>query len=170
MQTSIQSFIHTPSGIRDITLFGYTTRGIPGLEIHGLKKQGKLIKEKIIYLTRKRGLKSPMLRYCLCLDSRDSICEIPAQEMINLEIPFLIMFWHLAGFIPIAKLDDCRASGSFTTRGHFYFNQIDSEPKLIDIGVGECVEASELFENIPDLSFSTKSKSREYLKALKSLA
>lgn len=164
METSIQTYIHTQSSIRQLSLFGYSTKGLPGLEIHGLKKSGRLIKEKIIYLTRKRQMKAPLLRYCLCLDSKDSIDEIPSKEMINLEIPFLLMFWHLAGFIPISKLDDCRVSGTFDIKGKFQFNTIEDCENYHDIGVGECVEASGLLSEIPHLSFETKSK--EYLKAL----
>ena len=46
-------------------VFGYSTRGIPGLEIVGLGQKGRLIKEKILYLNRKNNLKIPPRRYVI---------------------------------------------------------------------------------------------------------
>lgn len=150
METSIQSFIQTNSGKKIVHLFGYSSRGLPGLEIHGLKSQGKLIREKIIYLTKKVSLKPPLLRYSLALDQENIDSKVSFE---NLEIPLLLMYWHLAGLIPLGKLDDCLVAGRFNTKGHFLFLPFENKTSYLPIGIGESLEASMLLENIPQLSF-----------------
>lgn len=151
METSIHSFIRTNSGLKVISLFGYTSKALPGLEIHGLGVRSKLIREKMIYVTRKRKMKMPLLRYCLCLDTQMSQKELAQCDLSLLEIPFLLMFWHLAGLLPIRKLDDCLAAGRFNTKGELFFESVKEETSLLSIGVGESVEASLLLEDIEDL-------------------
>ncbi len=51
-----------------VDIFGYTSHGIPGLEIVGLGKYGKSVKEKFIYLTRVKNLKVPKKRYSSSLN------------------------------------------------------------------------------------------------------
>ena len=44
METQLQTCYFTKKGPHLITLFGYSTKSIPGLEINGLGKYGKAIK------------------------------------------------------------------------------------------------------------------------------
>jgi hypothetical protein len=50
METQLQSCYFTKKGPSLITLFGYSSKSIPGLEINGLGKFGKSIKEKLMPL------------------------------------------------------------------------------------------------------------------------
>jgi len=100
-----------------VNIFGYSSKGIPGLEIVGLGRQGRLIKEKLIYLSRIYRLQLPLKRYVICVEDD---CQIKDSLMDNcswLELPMLILFWSLANFIPIKKLDDCVASGRISISG-----------------------------------------------------
>lgn len=162
METSIQTYIDTGSGLKKVTLFGYTSKGLPGVEIHGIPSKGKLIKEKMIYLTRALGLKVPLLRYCLCIDTKFIFDKSRRHQYFELEIPFLLMFWHLAGLLPIHKLDDCIVSGHFDIKGALYFYKTIDNQEYTTIGVGEELEASGLLEHIPSLSFQRLD--REYIK------
>ena len=65
METQLHSCYFTKKGPELVTLFGYSSKSIPGLEINGLGKYGKAIKEKIIFVTRTRGLQIPIKRFVL---------------------------------------------------------------------------------------------------------
>ena len=120
METQIYSYVQTPKGPKVITIFGYATRGVPGIEISGSGKLSKNIKEKLIYMTRARKLKLPTKRFVICVDLNDLEFDLPQSELKWIEFPMLLMFWYLAGFIPIKKLDDCVCAGWISTRGDIY--------------------------------------------------
>lgn len=130
METQIYSYVQTPKGPRIITIFGYATRGVPGIELSGCGKLAKNIKEKLIYMTRVRKLKLPTKRFVICVDLNDLEFELPQGELKWIEFPILLMFWYLAGFIPIKKLEDCICSGWIDTRGDIYqtFTPTELEP------------------------------------------
>lgn len=120
METQIYSYVQTPKGPRVITIFGYATRGVPGIEISGCGKLGRNIKEKLIYMTRVRKLKLPTKRFVICVDLNDLEFDLPQAELKWIEFPILLMFWYLAGLIPIKKLDDCICAGWVDTRGDIF--------------------------------------------------
>lgn len=120
METQIYSYVQTPKGPKVITIFGYATRGVPGIEISGCGKLSKNIKEKLIYMTRARRLKLPTKRFVICIDLNDLEFDLPMSELKWIEFPVLLLFWYLAGLIPIKKLDDCVCAGWIDTRGDIY--------------------------------------------------
>lgn len=120
MQTQIKAYLPTNKGIQFINIFGYATRGVPGLEINGAGRISKNIKEKLIYLTRQRGMKIQAKRFVICLDLNDFDKDITMKELKFIEFPILLLYWYLAGFLPIAKLDNCLCSGWVNTRGIVY--------------------------------------------------
>lgn len=117
MQTQINSFIKQKSVVKPVKIFGYATRGIPGLEIVGAGKCAKNVKEKIIYITKMRSLPIPLKRYIICLEQNDLDEFLGKSEIMQLEFPILLMFWYLAGLIPISKLDDCLCAGRLEVAG-----------------------------------------------------
>ncbi len=116
METQITAIYKTTHGIKLVTIFGYATNGVPGLEVHGGGKLGKNIKEKIVYMTRIRKLKIPLKRFVLCVDVNE-LSSQNVQELKWLEFPFLLLYWYLAGLVPIRKLDDCLSSGMIHVSG-----------------------------------------------------
>ena len=94
-------------------IFGYASKGLPGLEIIGLDKKSKIIKEKLIYLGRHYRVKVPLKRYVLCVE--DYCFE--SEESRWLELPLLVLYWKLAGILPIKKLENCFCGGKISSIG-----------------------------------------------------
>ena len=119
METQIKSFYKGPQGIKFVTIFGYATKGVPALEINGVGKLSKNIKEKLIFITRTRKLPIPLRRFVICVD----INELNDQNLTSLkwlEFPLLLMFWYLAGMVPISRLDDCICAGWLKADGSIF--------------------------------------------------
>ena len=117
METQLQSCYFTKKGPALVTLFGYATKSVPGLEINGLGKYGKAIKEKIVFITRSRQLKIPLKRFVLNIEITDEMGDLESSSVKFLEYPLLLHYWFLAGLLPISKLDNCFALGSLTPSG-----------------------------------------------------
>jgi hypothetical protein len=117
METQLQTCYFTKKGPSLITLFGYATKSVPGLEINGLGKYGKSIKEKIVFVTRSRQLQIPLKRFVLNVELNDDLGDLETNSVKWLEYPLLLHYWFLAGLLPISKLDNCLAVGSLTPSG-----------------------------------------------------
>jgi hypothetical protein len=117
METQLQSCYFTKKGPSLVTLFGYATKSVPGLEINGLGKYGKSIKEKIVFVTRSRQLQIPLKRFVLNVEITDDLGDLESSSVKWLEYPLLLHYWYLAGLLPITKLDNCLAIGSLTPSG-----------------------------------------------------
>ncbi len=117
METQLQTCYFTKKGPALVTLFGYATKSVPGLEINGLGKYGKAIKEKIIFVTRSRALQIPLKRFVLNVELTDDLGDLESSAVKWLEYPLLLHYWFLAGLLPISKLDNCLAVGSLTPSG-----------------------------------------------------
>ena len=114
METQIQSYSFSKRDAGVITLFGYATKSLPGLEINVLGKYGKTLKEKIIFLTRSRQLAVPLKRFVI---STEYDVE-PDPELLRwLDVPVLLLYWYLAGLLPMGRLDNCMAVGHITPSG-----------------------------------------------------
>lgn len=117
METQLQSCYFTKKGPALVTLFGYSTKSVPGLEINGLGKFGKGIKEKIVFVTKTRGLQIPLKRFVLNAEISDDLGDLESSSVKWLEYPLLLHYWFLAGLLPISKLDNCLAVGSLNPSG-----------------------------------------------------
>lgn len=117
METQLQTCYFTKKGPALVTLFGYATKSVPGLEINGLGKYGKSIKEKIVFVTRTRALQIPLKRFVLNAEITDDLGDLESSSVKWLEYPLLLHYWYLAGLLPISKLDNCLAVGSLTPSG-----------------------------------------------------
>ncbi len=117
METQLQTCYFTKKGPTLVTLFGYSTKSVPGLEINGLGKYGRAIKEKIVFVTRTRGLQIPLKRFVLNVELNDDLGDLESNSVKWLEYPLLLHYWFLAGLLPISKLDNCLAVGSLTPSG-----------------------------------------------------
>lgn len=120
METQLQTCYFTKKGPALVTLFGYATKSIPGLEINGLGKYGKSIKEKIVFVTRTRHLQIPLKRFVLNVEMTDDLGDLESSSVKWLEYPLLLHYWFLAGLLPISKLDNCLALGSLTPSGEVF--------------------------------------------------
>lgn len=100
METQLQSCYLTKKGPSLVTLFGYSTKSVPGLEINGLGKYGKFIKEKIVFITRSRGLQIPLKRFVLNVEISDDLGDLESSSVKWLEYPLLLHYW----FSPVSFL------------------------------------------------------------------
>ena len=117
MQKRMRGMI--PNGDQEIIvdLFGYTTKGIPGLEIVGMGKNSRQLKEKLIYLSRQQPEGLPLSRFVLCLDENNDSNQLKENQLRWLELPFLILFWSLANLIPVDQLENCFSTGTIGVSG-----------------------------------------------------
>lgn len=135
-------------------IFGYSTRGIPGLEVVGLGGKGKSIKEKFIYFNKRYKIPIPPRRFVLCVD--DQLLLTSKEGLYRwLELPFLIMYWSMAGVVPIENLSNCLCSGTLSATGHV--ETLETETfmtgevrELVENGYNVIAKSGEskLFENI----------------------
>ncbi len=118
MQNQIKTLI--PDGEKFIIseAFGYSSRGIPGLEIVGLGKRSRLFKEKVNFITRKFGLKVEARRFVICIDD-ECIDQYKPSSIQYLELPLMLLYWSLGGVINIHNLEDCLCGGRVTADGTF---------------------------------------------------
>jgi hypothetical protein len=100
-----------------VDIFGYASHGIPGIEIVGMGKHSRSLKEKFVYLSRVRQLKFPKKRYVLCVEGELENKKFKDEEYRYLELPLLVMLWSLTGHLPLSQLEDCFASGKVSVEG-----------------------------------------------------
>ncbi len=100
-----------------VDIFGYASNGIPGVEIVGVGKHARSMKEKFIYLSRERKLKFPLKRFVLCVEGEVESKKFKEEEYRYLELPLLIMLWSLTGHLPLGHLEDCFAAGKISVEG-----------------------------------------------------
>lgn len=117
MQHCLKSFIPLERSSVGVHLFGYATKGLPGLEIVGLGKSGRNIKEKLIYLTRQDRIMIPKKRFVLCLEFCEETKNLKEEDYRWLELPLLILYWTLAQVLPIHHLENCFSVGKIGLDG-----------------------------------------------------
>jgi hypothetical protein len=148
MYTRIKAVIEKPGGPKAVEVFGYATKGIPGLQVIGMGSSANAIKEKFLYLSKVHELKIPARKYIICIEEKDR-GEFKNNERQWLELPCLILFWSLANQLPIKKLEDCFCGGKVSSCGqveslnfkekdlidlHKSFPRIDKKIKFIGAG------------------------------------
>lgn len=115
MQLRIRSFVQTASGLEIVDIFGYSSRSLPQLEIHAPLQIQKVLKQKILYMSKVRDINIPAKRFVLCLDH--GALRLENRQLSQLELPFLILFWALAEAIQMKRLEDCVCNGSIQIDG-----------------------------------------------------
>ena len=162
METQIQSYAFSQRMPCALTLFGYASKSVPGLEINGLGKYGKTLKEKIIFITRSRQLQIPLKRFVI---STEYDIETDPNVLRWLDLPVLLLYWYLAGHIRMGRLDNCLAVGSISPSGDV-FSRSDEElvrlaeemklllmsPSVIGRSI-QHIDPKELFGHIPEMKF-----------------
>jgi hypothetical protein len=116
--------------IYSVDVFGYVSHGVPGIEIIGLGKYGRSIKEKFIYLTREKNLKMAKRRFVICIEGELEGKKFKDEEFRYLELPIMVMLWSLAGHLPFSSMDDCFLSGKIAVNGEI-----------------QCIDMTEKFQN-----------------------
>lgn len=128
MQHSIQGQIVMGKSVELVELFGYTTKGIPGLEIIGLGACARQIKEKLIFIARSRNYKLNHRRFVLCLESHELGSTMMKHENLQwLELPLFVLYMTLAGIFPFYQLSNCFCAGRIDLNGNIEDWRYDDE-------------------------------------------
>ena len=124
MENQIKSALKVDGNFHSATVFGYSNKGIPGLEIVGLGNEGRIIKEKIIYFIRARSLGLPRKRIVIGVDTNGDFKKRISFE--PLELPIFIIFLTLSGHLKTSTLNNCFTIGGISTLGNYiptFFNK-----------------------------------------------
>jgi hypothetical protein len=123
MEIKIHSVIPGQSHYHHVEVFGYNSKSQPGLEINGLNGKGRIIKEKITFISKKRKLKYPLKRFVLCVEGEG----LDKSQIEYLELPLMICFWSMAGILPINRLDNCFAAAKVSLDGKLKGLQLNQD-------------------------------------------
>lgn len=131
--------------LNSVDLFGYVSHGVPGLEIVGLGKHGRGIKEKFIYLSREYKLKLPKRRFVICVEGEIEGKKFKNEEYRYLELPMLLILWTLSGHLPFKTLEDCFSSGKVSLNGEVDSIELNNDlqsriPELLDLEVDHAIK------------------------------
>ena len=122
-----------------------------------------------------------MRRFVICLDLNE-LSEKDVNHLKWLEFPLLLLYWYLAGLIPIRKLDNCLASGWVNMRGDIfqmnhslldleYVQSLYHERFHHSLSLISCedskdfnvIESSQLLSNVKGLNFLIDYKFNNYM-------
>jgi hypothetical protein len=180
MQNYIVGLIREKGNVIPVELFGYDSKGMPGIEILGLGTYGRTVKEKFVFLTKSLGLKIPLRRYVLSVDDK-VLRDIKKKDYVYLEFPLLILYLSLAEIIPIKNLSDCFTCGSVQVLGlvvqpdlshndllavktylqNSYLSHIESLKFITHVPADlpnkmHFLDSKEIFSSMPALKFSSQ--------------
>ncbi len=105
-----------------INIFGYASRGVPGIDIIGIP-HSRALKEKLIYMTRILKIKMPLKKYVLCAD--DLMASRDHQTLHQFELPLFLLLLALAEVIPLRQLDRTLALGHIDFDLTLYSKDLD---------------------------------------------
>ena len=113
-------------------LFGYSSRGVPGLKLLGFpKKKIDILKEKIVFLLRLKSIKLPMKSYHINFEIMND-CETK-----DIEASALFMLLCMGEVFKMRDIDRCFVCGEFDFSGNFYLSAklkktLENESELIN--------------------------------------
>jgi len=110
----IKSYLKTDQSFFEVVLFGYTSKGMPGIELTGLGAWSREVKQKIIYFSRLHQLNPPLLKYNLCCSLPWSAREMKKLNLSSLELPLTLMFWALGNKISLMVDDKTFSMGQIS--------------------------------------------------------
>ncbi len=136
METRVKSFVKVKQQDILVDLFGYSSHGIPGIEICGITgPSGRILKEKLIYFSKISKVKFPLKRFVLCLEVEGKVSS--QLDFQQIELPFLILLWTMAGVLKIRNLEQCLSLGRIDVSGRIF-------PEALTEGQYRVLKASDL--------------------------
>lgn len=117
-----------------VSLFGYRSNGVPGIEIKGLPNNQNVVREKLVYLSKMFGVKVPIRRFHLCLDLPKEVLKMKKNSIDDryFDLPLLLLYWSLAEVIHVHGLEYCFSLGHIETNGRIMIPSL-SETFLIHL-------------------------------------
>jgi len=117
MNEKIVGLYPCSKSMQEVEIFGYSSRGIPGIEVNGFGCFNKIFKEKIIFSLKNRKIKLPLKRFVLSTTIPIQIIKKHHEDYTWLELPAFIIILKLLDSIPIRNLDNCFCSGKVNLNG-----------------------------------------------------
>ncbi len=139
MEEYIRGYYPNSKEIELVDIFGYSVKGLPGVEIVGLGQMGKFIKEKIVYICKSNNLKFQLRRYVLCVDREVEIKD--KSKILWLELPLLILFLTLTGHLKISKLHQFMAGGRIYVNNRISVLTLSDLNRLLNINLDDREES-----------------------------
>ncbi len=102
-------------------LFAYSSKSLPAIEIIGMGKRGKIIKEKIIYWLKKRNIRLSSKRYVICLETFQRLNFDDEESVRWLELPSLMLLLVLGDVLEVSNIDHCFCAGNLGLEGNYFF-------------------------------------------------
>jgi hypothetical protein len=118
MESSIAGIFLKNNRPTMVNIFGYKSKGYPGINLVGPNYYIKSLREKLIYITKSRHIPIPLGRYMICIDL--SLKELKSSQDLDLgflDFPILLLFWKLIEVLKIMDLKGCLASAQITSYG-----------------------------------------------------
>lgn len=102
-------------GYHLVSIFGYTSKGLPGVEIIGPAKFTRTVKEKIIYICKKEKIRIPNKRHVICIDLPDQVSGDKDTDFFQwLELPLFLLLCNLVDVLPLHDLNGCLSMGKIS--------------------------------------------------------
>lgn len=133
METRLKGLYFDMNESNVVEIFGHASKGLPGLEIVGLGKFARAIKEKIIYISKMEGISPRLNKVVICIEKRNDQLELKADSVRWLEFPLLMLYWSLLDELPIKNLSDCISFGRVNIDGSIIINISDLNSRLINL-------------------------------------
>lgn len=130
---SIKSMIKTDDkGLVPCHLFGYSSKSLPQIEIVGLGKRGKILKEKIVYWLKNRNLRLGAKRYVICLESFERINFDEQDSVLWLELPITLLLLVLSDVVSLHEIEKCFCVGYLDLRGKVCYPSSENNFSVIE--------------------------------------
>lgn len=124
----INSILPVGRDYKVVSLFGYRSNGVPGIEIKGLPCSQNIVREKLVYLSKLYGVKVPIRKFHLCLDLPKEVTKLK-KELVNdrcFDLPLLLLYWSLAEIVNIQNIEYCFALGTIQPDGRILIPKVSS--------------------------------------------
>lgn len=123
---SIKSMIKTDDkGPSLCQLFGYSSKSLPQIEIVGLGKRGKILKEKIVYWLKNRNIRLASRRYVICLETFERLNFDDQESVLWLELPVMLLLLVLSDIVVLHEVDKCFCVGFLDLKGKICYPNED---------------------------------------------
>lgn len=136
MQTYITGAYVENNKVKQVKIFGYSTQGIPGIEIVGASLFGRILKEKLVFFCKKERIRLPLKRIVICFEKDTAIKDKNLEGLRYLEIPVLTLLLVLAEELIFGNLDECLTFGKLNLNHSIELIPPESWPSSICAGSG----------------------------------
>lgn len=117
--TKTNASIPRKSKRETLDVFGYTSKGLPGLEFIGFGEVSQILKERVMFFLKQSRIKLPLKRYVIILGSGEGQNKtISLEDSKWLGLSLLATVLKLADYLPNTDIEKNIYCGEITLTGH----------------------------------------------------